>query len=302
MKLTYQAAKKERLDKFLSEQLPDITRSQLKKIILNGQVTVNDQLTTVHHWLKNGDVINLQEAKEAAKPGKLIAPKIIDQTEDYLVINKPAGLLVHPTERGETNTLADWLKDKFPEINKVGDDPVRPGIMHRLDKEASGLMVIALNQPSFNSLKKQFQERKVSKEYYTLIYGRLQEDDGVINRPLERNKKTGLMIAQTTLDGGKEAVTQYEVVQKYLNYTLLKVKTLTGRQHQIRAHLYSIGHSLVGDKLYVTKDLRKKKKTLADARLFLHASYLKFRDRKRHNHEYHSALPKELENILSQIK
>ncbi len=302
MKLTYQENNKERLDKFLHAQMPEITRSQLKKIILSGQVKVNNQPTTVHHWLKSGDLINFQDEKIKTKIAKIIKPKIIDQTDDYLVIDKPAGLLVHPTNRGETNTLANWLLDNFPQIAGVGDEPIRPGIMHRLDKEASGLMVIALNQASFNSLKKQFQSRKIVKEYQALIYGRMLEDDGVIERSLERNKKTGLMVAQTTLESGKNALTTYEVIKKYLNYTLLKVKIITGRQHQIRAHLYSIGHSIVGDKLYITKDLRKKKTPAEFSRLFLHAEFLKFKDLKRHWHEYHSDLPKELKEILTELK
>lgn len=302
MKFTYKEEKKERLDKFLATQLTEITRSQLKKIILSGQVKVNKEATTVHRWLKTGDIINFQDEKVKVKKAKIITPKIIDQTEDYLVIDKPAGLLVHPTDRQETNTLADWLKQEFPSISKVGDDPLRPGIMHRLDKEASGLMVIALNQKSFDNLKKQFQDRKVAKEYFALIYGKMLEEHGVINRPLERHKKTGLMIAQTTLDSGKIAITNYEVVTKYINYTLLRVKTSTGRQHQIRAHLYSIGHSIVGDKLYITKDLRKKKKTIDDLRLFLHATFLKFKNLDKQWCEYNAPLPKKLKDFLSQLK
>jgi 23S rRNA pseudouridine1911/1915/1917 synthase len=313
MKFTYQDTQKQRLDKFLNDQLSAINRSQIKKIILGGQVLVNDQKPTVHHWLKTGEVITFNELPRKTKyKGKILKPKVIEQTDDYLIIEKPAGLLVHPTDQKEDNTLANWLVKNYPEIKTVGDDPIRPGIMHRLDKEASGLMVVALNQPSFNSLKKQFQQRKVSKEYLVLIYGKMLEETGQINTPLERHKKTGLMVAQTTLASGKPAQTNYEVLTHYLNHTLLKIHTTTGRQHQIRAHLYSIGHSVVGDKLYVTKDLRKKiaqgatrlgrEKTINDVRLFLHAHLLKFKDRKNHWQEYHSPLPKELKNFLTTTK
>jgi len=303
MKFKYNKAVKERLDKFLNEQLPDISRSQIKKLILQEKITVNGEKSSVHHWLKNGDTISYDKKSEAHDAGFdfKLEPKIIEETSDYLVIEKPSGLLVHPTEKHETNTLADWLKIKFPNIKSVGDDTMRPGIVHRLDKEVSGLMVVALTQDYFDLLKQQFQKRKITKEYIGLVHGQMLNDKGEITTPLERDKKTGLMKAQTTKESGQTAQTTYEAIKKFINYTLLKIKIKTGRTHQIRAHLYSIGHSLVGDQLYQTKDLRKKKKTL-EQRIFLHAYYLKFKDATGLWHKYKSPLPPELEEFLNTIK
>ncbi len=162
-------------------------------------------------------------------------------------------------------------------------------------------MVIATTQDSFDSLKKQFQDRTIKKEYIALVHGKLINDKGEINTPIERDKKTGLMKVQTVKAGAKTALTLYEVVQKFINYSLVKVMIKTGRMHQIRAHFYSIGHSIIGDKLYQTKDIRKKKKILS-SRIFLHADYLKFKNLSGEDKEYRSALPSELENLLDNIK
>lgn len=302
MKFEYKSKEKERLDKWLAIQLPDMTRSHIKKIILAGLVTVNDQDTTVHRWLKNGDKIDYDDDKSIKKPaGDMIEPLIIEQNEEYIILEKPHALLIHPTDQGETNTMADWLVNKFPKLSKIGDDPTRPGIVHRLDKEVSGLVVIALTQDSFDNLKKQFQDRTIKKEYTALIHGKLINDKGEINTPIERDKKTGLMKVQTAKDSGKIALTLYQVTKKFINYTLVKVIIKTGRMHQIRAHFYSIGHSIIGDKLYKTKDIRKKKKVLT-SRIFLHADYLKFKNLAGELREYRSALPQELEKLLDNIK
>lgn len=305
MKIQYKADNKERLDKFLTENLANLTRSQIKKQILSGEVFVNKELASVHRWLKKDDWIEIKaDVNKTAK--KIIPhslqPKIIEQTSDYLVIEKPAGLLVHPTAKRETDTLAAWLQDNFPQIKKIGDDPIRPGIVHRLDRDVSGLMVVALTNDSFDSLKKQFQKRTTKKEYLALVHGSMQEIDGEINTPLERNKDTGLIRAQRVLSSGKSAITLYQVVEKFINYTLIKVQIKTGRMHQIRAHLFSIGHSIVGDKLYQTKDLRKKNKTIDDARIFLHAHFLSFQDLNNIWQKYQSPLPKELKDFLTTIK
>jgi 23S rRNA pseudouridine1911/1915/1917 synthase len=302
MEFEYKSEEKERLDKWLALQLSDMTRSHIKKIILAGLVKVNDQDTTVHHWLKNGDKVFYNPDKSIKKPaGDMIEPLIIEQTEEYLILEKPHGLLIHPTDQGETNTLADWIVAKFPKIKKIGDDPQRPGIVHRLDKEVSGLVVIAATQDSFDNLKKQFQDRTIKKEYVALVHGKLINNKGEINTPIERDKKTGLMKVQTAKVSGKIALTLYEVSKKFINYTLVRVVIKTGRMHQIRAHFYSIGHSIIGDKLYKTKDIRKKKKVLT-SRIFLHADYLKFKDLSGEWREYRSDLPQELEKLLDNIK
>ena len=301
MEITYKEQDKERLDKFLLNHL-DISRSQIKKIILDGKVTVNGKSSTVHHWLKAGDEIVYEQKPVVEKPAVFdTEPQIIRQTEEYLILEKPHGLLVHPTDKGENNTLADWLVKYFPETAKIGDDPQRPAIVHRLDKEVSGLIIIPLTQDSFDSLKAQFQNRTIKKEYTALVHGQLINEQGEITTPLERDKKTGLMRVQSTKKTGKPAHTTYEVTKKFINYTLVNVKIKTGRMHQIRAHFYSIGHSVAGDKLYRTKDIRKKKKIL-EQRIFLHSHFFKFRALDGQYHTYNSELPKELKDFLKTIK
>ncbi len=303
MKITYKQDTKERLDKFLSLELPQLTRSQLKKMILSELVLVNDEVATVHRWLKNKDVVKLlKTAPEKRIEKKLIAPKILAQTKDYLILEKPAGLLVHPTDRNETNTLADWLRAEFPQVKKVGDEPMRPGIVHRLDKDVSGLMVVALNNDAFDFIKKQFQDRTVKKEYLALVHGSMRANSGEIDTPIERSKETGLMKANKMAEVSKTAITIYNVEKKFVNYTLLRLQIKTGRTHQIRTHLYSIGHSIVGDSLYRTKDLRKKKKTIENLRIFLHAAYLEFTDLENNRQKYSSSLPSLLKDFLSTIK
>ena len=299
----YQETPKERLDKFIQDQLSVVSRHQIKKAILHGQVLVNSQKPSVHHWLKRGDKITWQSesSDNSGYSGSPITPRIIDQTEEYVVINKPYGLLVHPTEAGEKNTLAGWLKERYPQIKKVGENPQRPGLVHRLDREASGLMVMALTPKSFVDLKNQFQNREVRKEYIALVHGAMINDRGEIKSSLERDRQTGHMKAQTAKNSGQEAHTIYEVIKKFQNYTLLKVNIKTGRSHQIRVHLYSIGHSLVGDRIYQTKDIRKKKKVRPE-RLFLHASLLEFKDLGGQKKIYRSRLPKALEDLLKIIK
>jgi len=300
MKTTYQANHKERLDIFLSQHCPDISRSQIKKFILDGQVRVNDQLPSVHFWLRHNDVITYDLKDQRSDDTVLIEPKIKKATRDYIVIEKPSGLLVHPTDKGEKNTLVTWLLKKYPQIKKVGDDPLRPGLVQRLDKEVSGLMVIALTKSFFENLKKQFTEREVLKEYLCLVNGRVLNDTGEIKSNLARDKKTGLTKIQLPGEG-LEAHTMYEVVTRYINCTLLKVRIKTGRTHQIRAHFFSIGHSVVGDKLYQTKDIRKRKKQ-DDIRIFLHAHLLKFMGPDAKSVKTSSPLPKELKDYLKDLK
>jgi len=299
MEIIYQEETKERLDKFLLKHL-DISRSQIKKIILDNQVSVNDKKTNVHHWLRKGDKIIYNSQEKKVNTTFSTIPKIIDKNDEFLIIEKPHGLLTHATDKGELNTLADWVMQEFPAAIKIGDDPNRPAIVHRLDKEVSGLMVIPLTQDSFDNIKKQFQDRTIKKEYTALVHGQLINDRGEINTPLERDRKTGLMRVQSGKFTGKPALTIYEVSKKFINYTLVKVQIKTGRMHQIRAHFYSIGHSIVGDKLYQTKDLRKKKKIL-EQRIFLHAHYLKFKDLAGNWHEYNSQLPSLLQDFLNKI-
>lgn len=184
--------------------------------------------------------------------------KIIYEDDDILVVVKPAGLLVHHTPKGEKDpTLVDWLTEKYPEVQKVGDKPdERPGIVHRLDKDTSGVMVIAKNEKAFDHLKKQFQGRLVDKIYYVLVFGTPKHDTGVIEGTISLKPGT---TKRTVYKGkmSKDAVTEYKVLERYENSAFVEVYPKTGRTHQVRVHLASIGHPVLGDTLYSSKTSRK---------------------------------------------
>ncbi|MEK9165344.1 MAG: RNA pseudouridine synthase [Patescibacteria group bacterium] len=236
-------------------------------------------------------------------------PQLIAAEKDYLIINKPAGLIVHLPRLGyQEPTLVDWLIKNYPEVKNVGDEvKLRPGIVHRLDKEASGLMVIARNQESFIWLKSQFQQRKVLKEYLSLVYGQIKKEEGEISLPLNKGagrtkvKPRGKENQKSNI---KKAVTQFEVLERFQHYTLIKVRIETGRTHQIRAHFANYGHSIVGDQKYCHSRDRKRKaftKFVKSDRLFLHSHRLGFYDLNREWQEYRSALPEELRKFLDTL-
>lgn len=232
--------------------------------------------------------------------------EIIDQSEDYIVLNKPAGLLVHGASHLKEPTLADELLSRWPELAGIGEDPLRPGIMHRLDKSVSGLMVVARTEESFKSLKKQFQERTVKKYYTALVHGRIDRDGGEIDFPIERSVKGSKMAAKPkTIKGeknaaGREAITVFKVIKPYINYTLLEVRIKTGRTHQIRVHLAAYGHPLVGDDLYGTKKTKTKNAKLNLDRIFLVSHRLEFSDLQGEKKSYNIDLPDNLKKFLAE--
>jgi 23S rRNA pseudouridine1911/1915/1917 synthase len=224
-------------------------------------------------------------------------PEIIFEDNDCLVINKPAGLAVHHGGNIEGETLTDLLVDRYPSIATVGDDPERPGIVHRLDKDVSGLMVVAKNNDSFNNLKMQFQKREINKQYFALVHGKVEKDGDNICFPIKRAKDgyrmaamplntTDLLVRRNpkSRDKGnisglfkaKEAITEFKVIKRFVNYTYLDVKIKTGRTHQIRVHFFAYGHPLVGDTLYFTKKTKVKNDKINLGRVFLMASRLSF--------------------------
>lgn len=301
-----------RLDKFLVEIIKDKTRSEIQKLIESGEILVGGKARSNHYFLKAGEKVEIKKQKTSVK--KMVVSSdfkidIVFENDDFLIINKPAGLIVHGAPHIKEATLADWLVKKYPGLKKVGEDVSRPGIMHRLDKEASGLLVVAKNNPTFFCLKKQFQDRLVEKEYTALVYGVVPNEGGEINFPLKR-AATGHRQAAVPEgwddieDAGdlKQALTEFKVIKKYINYTLLSVKIKSGRKHQIRAHFYAFGHALVGDDLYSTRTTKVLNKKLPLGRIFLASVRLGFVDVAGVKHEFSIDMPKELENYLKLIK
>ncbi|MDD5043666.1 MAG: RluA family pseudouridine synthase [Patescibacteria group bacterium] len=295
----------ERLDKWLTAKLNDLSRAQIQKIIKSETVLVNNRPAKVHAFLKDGDVITVKKIKNKEKRSSSDIGKnrdlnipVVFADKNFIVVDKPAGLVVHPDNVHKNNTLIDEVIKKYPEVAKIGADPARPGIVHRIDKDVSGLLIIARSEAGFESLKKQFRERTIKKEYTALVYGHPPKNEGVIDFPIARTGR-GLMAARPKNVEGKEALTEYEIIKKFTHFSLLKIKLLTGRTHQIRVHLKAIGHPIVGDKLYKTKKL---KETVACRRVFLHASLLGWRDLNNDWKEFSSPLPQELNYILKILK
>jgi 23S rRNA pseudouridine1911/1915/1917 synthase len=222
---------------------------------------------------------------------------ILYEDEGVIVFEKPAGVLVHAAPGHDGETMVDALISHAPHMRGVGEDPMRPGIVHRLDKLASGVMIAAKTQNAFAHLKRQFVERRVQKEYLALVYGKLPRDEGTITFPLVRSKKSGKMVAKPNGGEGKEAITHYEVIQRFKTATLLRVRIETGRTHQIRAHVRAIDHPLVGDPLYFKKHMRHIR-PIKLPRIFLHAERLTIELPNGETKTFIAPLPAELSDLL----
>lgn len=309
----------QRLDKVLLSKLGTGSRNQTQKRIKAGEVFVNGKVANAHFLLREGDVIKLTPSIDkkvvkkftvATKNEKMSTNKIrvLAETDDYLIIDKPAGLIVHPVAGNKEISLADILLKKYPKLAKVGEDPMRPGIVHRLDKEVSGLMVIARTPVFFDSLKNQFLKRLTKKAYTALAYGQISKVEDMIKFPIERaitgHKMSALplTVKGEIMDRGRRALTEFTVLKKMVNYTLLKVRIKTGRTHQIRVHLAAYGHPLVGDDLYSTSKTRLQNKKLNLGRIFLVADELSFVDLTGQTKNFTLELPAELKNFLNKTK
>ena len=290
-------SKSERIDYFLAKKL-SISRSRVKRSIESRIVSCNGKPLNKHSFLLNpGDVIYfelLMEEKPDLLPEKMPI-NYIYKDEDILVLDKSAGIIVHPGVKNPKHTLLNGIINDYPNIKDVGD-PDRPGIVHRLDKETSGIIIIAKNNRSFESLYNMFKSREIHKEYIGLVKGVIKQNEGTIKSPIARHPK--LKIKQAVVENGKKSITNYQLIKIIKNYSLLRIHILTGRMHQIRVHLSSIGHPVVGDTLY-----GKKSKELDDGRHFLHANKITF------NHpvngkimKFESKLPEDLKMKLNIIE
>ncbi|MCD6284144.1 RluA family pseudouridine synthase [bacterium] len=228
--------------------------------------------------------------------------KIIYQDKDVIIVEKPAGILVHPVKSKEhPKTLIDYLCKKFPEIKKVGNDPIRPGIVHRLDKDTSGLIIVARNNFSFNYLISKFSKGEIEKHYFALVYGKIKDKKGIINKAItiSKNGKRKALLDKKS----KSAITQYKVIKEFQVknqwFSFLEVIPKTGRTHQIRVHLSSIGHPILGDKKYKFKRTPQIPEL---KRQFLHAYYLKFKLPSGILKSFASPLPTDLINSLKWLE
>ena len=262
MKKTFKATTAragQRLDIFCVNRLPRLSRATLQKAVKNGEITVNKKQVKPGYTLRENDTVAIALKKESETPETPASEKIsiptIYEDKDVVVINKPAGLVVHPGAAKEQTTVASWLVSKHPESRDVGDDPNRPGIVHRLDKDTSGVLMLAKTQEAFEHLKQQFKKHRVKKEYLAVVFGIPKAKEGRINQPLARSRRNPLRRAIDP--GGKPAITEWQIDKKINDkLALLKVFPLTGRTHQIRVHFHFLGYPIVGDSLYTFKRQR----------------------------------------------
>lgn len=288
----------DRLDLYLSSQLEDMSRSHIQNIIKDKKVSVNSKVQKAKYLVKENDkvVIDIPRPKLLEVIAQNIPIDIIYEDGDLLIVNKPQGMVVHPAPGNYENTLVNSIlyhcKDNLSSINGV----IRPGIVHRIDKDTSGLLMIAKNNNSHNSLAEQLKEHSITREYEFICHGIVKEDKITVDKPLARNPKDRLKMA--IVNDGKRAITHFEVINRYENYTHMKAILETGRTHQIRVHALSINHPLLGDPVYGPKNTKFKLKgqTLHARKLgFIHPTTKEYI-------EFDSQLPKYFEDIINKIK
>ena len=281
-----------RLDKYVSENCPELSRTRTQRLIADGLITVNNRIVKTGYKLDIGDRVSVVIPPIPPSPlsPEPIPLDIVYEDNDLLVVDKPAGLTVYPAPGHRSHTLINAILSHFPELP---GSSLRPGIVHRLDKDTSGLIVVAKNSTAQLNLINQFKIRSVFKDYLVLVKGHLTPEYGIIEAAIGRNphdRKRMAVVAR-----GREARTQYHVIKYIDNYTLLEVKPETGRTHQIRVHLSAIGYPVVGDATYGMKSPHL-------LRQFLHASRLGFRLPSTGEYvELKSELPLDLQQALKDI-
>ena len=288
----------DRLDVYLSSQLGDMSRSYIQKIIKDKKVKVNGKEEKAKYLVKEDDEIKI----EIPAPKLLeVVPQdipidIVYEDDDVLIVNKPQDMVVHPAPGNYEGTLVNAIlyhcKDKLSSINGV----IRPGSVHRIDKDTSGLLMIAKNNNAHNSLAEQLKDHSITREYEFICHGVVKEDKITVNKPIGRNPKDRLKMA--VVNDGKHAVTHFEVIERYDNFTHMKARLETGRTHQIRVHALSINHPLLGDPIYGPKNTKfnLKGQTLHARKIgFIHPTTNEYI-------EFNSDLPEYFTNIINKIK
>lgn len=297
--ISYMGEDKIRIDIYLTKEEIYPSRSHIRNLITQGKIKVNNNIVKPSYLLKNGDKINLYspEEKELRIKAEAIPIDIIYEDEYLIVVNKPAGMIVHPAGKICSGTLVNALlyhcKDSLSGISGI----IRPGIVHRLDKNTSGLMVVAKNNLAHLDLSQQIKNRQITKKYIALVHGNIKDDSGIIDAPIGRNIKNRKKMAVIE-ENSREAITQFKVLKRFLNYTLLEIIIHTGRTHQIRVHLAFIGYPVVGDQVY-----GHRKQELTINRQALHSHILGFvHPFNKKYMEFCAPLPNDIEELISSLE
>lgn len=287
-----------RIDAYISSKIDNLSRSAVQKLINDNNVTVNNKAINKNYKIKLND-----EIKVIMPPPQVLDVKaedieldIVYEDIDVAVINKPQGMVVHPAAGHHRGTLVNALMNNVEDLSSI-NGVLRPGIVHRLDKNTSGLLIIAKNDMSHSFLSDCLKEHSINRIYYALVEGVVKNDKGVINAPLGRSEKDRKKRCVTTKNS-KEAITNYEVIKRYKKYTLIKLKLETGRTHQIRVHMKHIGHPVVGDDVYGKEDKKfgLKGQLLHSKSIgFIHPTTKKYL-------EFDSELPDYFKKVLEKIE
>ncbi len=243
-----------RLDVFLTEYIADLTRSRIQKLISDGEITVNGNAAKANAKLKSGDIVdvNIPAPKECELAAEEIPLDIVYEDEHMLVVNKPQGMVVHPAAGNFSGTLVNALMAHCGDNLSGINGEIRPGILHRIDKDTSGLLLVAKDDAAHLGLSQQIKEHSLTREYICIVHGNFKEDSGTIDAPIGRDPKDRKKMTITDKNS-RNAVTHFFVLERFRGYTLVKCRLETGRTHQIRVHMSKNGHPIVGDAVYGRK-------------------------------------------------
>lgn len=286
-----------RLDAYIASKKENISRTNIQRLIEEGSILVNGQKKKISYKVQIGDSIeiNIPEAKETDIKAEDIPLEIVYEDSDIIVVNKPKGMVVHPANGNPDGTLVNAIMNICKgSLSGIGGE-IRPGIVHRLDKDTSGLLIVAKNDLAHINMSTQIKNREVKKIYIALVKGNINENEATINMPIGRSTKDRKKMA--VRKEGKEAVTHFKVLKRYGDYTLLKIKIDTGRTHQIRVHMAEIGHPVVGDMVY-----SKGKNEFGVEGQMLHATSLDFKHPITGKEMHLEAdLPEYFKNVLNEL-
>ena len=265
--IIYASPKSERIDKFLQNELSDLSRTNIQNLISEGYIKVDGNTVKTNYKLKESNVITIdyKEPEELDVVKQDIPVDIVYEDNDLLIVNKAKGMVVHPSAGHKDGTLVNALLYHC-ELSSI-NGTIRPGIVHRIDKDTSGLLIVAKNDKAHVKLSEMIANKEVKRKYYALVHGSIKHDYGTIDAPIARNPKERKEMA--VIDEGKPSITHFKVIDRFEKYTLIECELETGRTHQIRVHMKSINHVILGDSTYGSEDKNVK-------RQMLHAYKLEF--------------------------